>query len=274
MRRSANLSISRSIAVEAMSGRPRKLHKMFDQNHKSVCEKCKDLMSGFLDNELDAAEASLVREHLSVCTECAEICGELIAILRFCGDEPPEEVADAAPPNADAMWKRINNVIEAEIKPLPISAEPKRTWGISFFQVSAALVCVAVVSSLLTVVAIRNYNSEPESVVVSRGAAPPSFVDRVMARLGLVESPSEKLERRLRERQAAIDYWNAKVQARRLQWDRTTREAFDRNLRVIDESVFEYTNILQLDPEDHLSEEMLDSVLNDKMNLLRDFASL
>jgi hypothetical protein len=59
-----------------------------------------------------------------------------------------------------------------------------------------------------------------------------------------------------------------------LQWDRTTREAFDRNLNVIDEAVNDYTTILQRDPEDELSGEMLDSVLTEKMNLLRDFSDL
>lgn len=247
---------------------------MFDETQLNICEKCRDLMSGFLDNELEAAEASLVREHLSACVECADLCSELSAILQFCGEEPSETAADAAPPNADAMWKRINNVLEAEIKPLPSPPETRRTWGLSFFQVSAALACVAVVSSLLTFVAIRSYNAEPDAVMVTRSAQPPGVIDRVLIKFGFSESPAEKLERRLRERQAAIDYWNAKVQVRRMQWDRTTREAFDRNLRAIDESLFEYTNILQSDPEDQLSEEMLDAVLNDKMNLLRDFAAL
>ena len=58
------------------------------------------------------------------------------------------------------------------------------------------------------------------------------------------------------------------------QWDRVTREAFDRNLQVLDESVKDYTTILSQDPEDELSGEMLDAVMNDKMNLLRDFADL
>jgi hypothetical protein len=248
---------------------------MIEEFQSNNCERCRDLMSGFIDNELDTEDAGFVRDHLSVCGECADLCAELTAILHFCGEVPADNIADAVPPNADAMWKRINNVIESEIKPpAPKQPEPRRTWGLSFLQVSAALACVAIVSSLLTFVAIRNYNAEPEPVMLTKTAQPPSFVDRVLVKLGLAESPAEKLDRRIRERQAAIDYWNAKVQARRMQWDRATREAFDRNLRALDEAVFDYTMILQRDPEDHLSEEMLDSVLNDKMNLLRDFASL
>jgi len=64
------------------------------------------------------------------------------------------------------------------------------------------------------------------------------------------------------------------VQVRRNQWDAQTRAAFDRNLREIDDSLNEYHTILQRDPEDDLTVEMMDSVLNEKMDLLRDFSDL
>ena len=64
------------------------------------------------------------------------------------------------------------------------------------------------------------------------------------------------------------------MQTRRVQWDRNMRDAFDRNLHAIDEAVNEYTLILQQDPQDDLSGEMLDSALEEKMKLLRDFADL
>jgi hypothetical protein len=43
---------------------------------------------------------------------------------------------------------------------------------------------------------------------------------------------------------------------------------------MIDESVSEYTIILQENPEDDLTGEMLDTVLTDKMDLLREFSDL
>jgi hypothetical protein len=52
------------------------------------------------------------------------------------------------------------------------------------------------------------------------------------------------------------------------------REAFDKNLNVINESVNDYTLILQQNPEDEITGEMLDSALEDKVELLRDFAEL
>ena len=65
-----------------------------------------------------------------------------------------------------------------------------------------------------------------------------------------------------------------RAQARRVQWDNKMRDAFDRNLNEIDQAVNEYTMILQQDPQDELSGEMLDSALDDKMKLLREFSEL
>jgi hypothetical protein len=168
------------------------------------------------------------------------------------------------------MWCRINNVIESEIKQSP-QPEPKRFWQFSFPQLLAAFACIALVSSVLTIFLVRRYAQPPE--VASR-TSEPTMVQHLLGKIGLVETPQQERERRMQQQKAAIEYWNVRVQARRSQWDSATREAFDRNMQVIDESVNNYTLILQKDPDDELSGEMLDAVLDDKMNLLRDFSDL
>lgn len=227
-----------------------------------------------MDNELDPARAAAVRMHLAVCLECARVCEDFASILDVCITELPSEIV---PPNSQALWCRINNIIENEPKPAtqPAVEHAKgRFWQLSFSQLAAAVVCIAVVSSLLTVVAIRNYMQSAESDFTTRSAETQTTFEKVLSRVGLVDTPQQSRQRRLKEQNAAIEYWNARVQTRRVQWDGMTRDAFDRNLQVIDESVSEYTMLLQHDPEDDLSGEMLDSVLNEKMNLLRDFSDL
>lgn len=235
------------------------------------CQQCKVLISAFLESRLEAAEAADIRMHLALCEDCGQICEETASML----DLVPIEMV---PPNSQALWCRINNIIETEIlpndQPAPPTEVPRgRFWRLSLAQLSAAVLMIAVGSSLITIVALRSY-SEQSSDIVLASSSERSFIDKVLGRIGLTETPQEIRERRMRQQQAAIDYWNARVQSRRLQWDRNTREAFDRNLQVIDQSVSEYSTILQRDPEDELSGEMLDSVLDDKMNLLRDFADL
>lgn len=238
------------------------------------CDECKNLISVFMDNELEETQAVAVRMHLAVCTECAVVCEDLSSIMDVCISESPSEIV---PPNSQALWCRINNIIESEAKaaqPPPVEPQRGRFWRLSFMQLSAAVLCIAVISSLLTFVAIRNYDQPSAVDFTTRSTATQTTFEKVLSKVGLMESPQQARDRRLKEQNAAIEYWNARVQERRTQWNRQTRDAFDRNLQAIEESVNDYTMILERDPDDELSGEMLDAVLNDKMNLLRDFSDL
>lgn len=239
------------------------------------CEECRSTISPFLDNELDPALAGGVREHLAICLECSAVCEDLAAIFDVCRADGEDLLA---PPNSPALWRRISNVIESEVKPPPPQVEPeqpsRRFWRFSLPQLAAGFALIAVVSSLLTIIGIRAY-SRPEAAASSlRSSAEETTMEKVLGKLGLISTPQQAREKHFAEQQKAIDYWNARVAMRRAEWNEKTREAFDRNMRVIDESVAQYTNILKQDPEDDLSAEMLDSVLTDKMNLLRDFSDL
>jgi hypothetical protein len=239
------------------------------------CDECDHLLSGFMDNELSEAQAAAVREHLAFCEKCAKVCEELAAIIDLCKSEAPNA---AISPNSQALWCRINNIIESELKPeqepLPKIEEPRRRfWLFSLPQLAAAVVCIALISSLLTVIAIRNY-TRPADDFTTRSAESQSTVERLMSRVGLVETPQQARARRIAEQKAAIEYWNRHVQQRRAQWDARMRDAFDRNLDVLNQSVNEYTVILQQNPDDEITGEMLDSALDEKMNLLREFAEL
>lgn len=238
------------------------------------CEKCNDLLGPFMDNELEAADAEAVRCHLGVCTGCSEVLEQIAALIDLSRED---DISSELVPNKEHMWLRINNLIEGEraTAPPPQPSEPpRRFWQFSVAQIAVAALCVAIFSSVITVAILRNSRSVPAAEVLSRAATERTTFEKVLARVGLIESPHEARERLLQERQVTIDYWNARVQSRRMTWDKTTREAFDRNLRIIEQSVNEYTHILQNDPDDELSGEMLNSVLNDKVNLLRDFAEL
>lgn len=224
-----------------------------------------------MDDELDEQRAALVSLHIGVCQICARYCEEMAGFVDVRALEAPSETV---PPNSKALWCRINNIIESEQNAEPPVEQPKgRFWRFSFWQVSSAVLLIALVSSVLTVVAIRSYVQPAASDLAIRPAEQ-TFFEKALGKIGLVETPQQARDLRLKEQQSAIAYWNTRVQTRRDQWDRLTRDAFDRNIQVIDESVSEYTMILQQNPEDELSGEMLDSVLNDKMNLLRDFSDL
>ena len=240
------------------------------------CDECQQQISPYLDGELDEIGSANMRTHLTVCAACAKLCEDFSVILDSCRVGEPSEIV---PPNSQAMWRRINNLIESEIKIEPEVEEPRRSWfrrgwNLTLSQAGAGVVAIAVISSLLTIVGIRNYFEPSGEDFTSRSSASQTTFEKLLSKVGLVETPLEARQRRIREQQAAIDYWTSRVQERRGQWDARIRDAFDRNLNVIDESVTEYTIILQENPEDELTGEMLDTVLNDKMDLLREFSDL
>ena len=238
------------------------------------CNECKNLISVFLDCELDDQAANAVRTHLALCSECAGVCEDFASILDVVSDEP----GSLRPPNSHALWCRINNIIESEVKQSPAPSAPDvgtgRFWRFSVGQLAGASLCVAILSSLITIVAVRSYYPPAPSEFSAASVSERTIFDKVLGRLGLAETPQQIRERRIKQHQEAIEYWNARVQERRLKWDDMTRNAFDRNLNVIDQSVSQFSINLQRDPDDELSGEMLDSVLDDKTKLLRDFADL
>ena len=244
------------------------------------CDACQENLSLFLDGELDEIHAINVRTHLSLCPECARVCEDFAAILDNCKlDEFDQEIV---PPNPNALWCRISNTIETEIKP-EIKSEPAqerplgffaRVWNLSFAQAASGVMAIALISSLLTVVGIRNYFQPSGEDFTSRSGESQTTFEKILSKVGLTDTPQSARAKRLKEQQAVIDYWNQRVQARRATWDDNLRRGFDRNLQAIDQAVYEYTTTLEQDPDDELSGEMLDSVMNEKMNLLREFSEL
>jgi len=251
-----------------------------------TCEQCQELISMFLDGELDQMNSTNVQTHLSLCLACAKVCEDFATILNFCA---LDESDVSLPPNSKALWCRINNIIESEVEPevRPIQLAENtgkgfwgktrgNSWRLSFSQVLTSCLGVAVISSLLTIVGFKNYASPDANFAsnASTTAQAPTIFQRALGKVGLIDTPEQARERRVREQQAAIDYWNKRVEVRRANWDNHLRQAFDRNLNEINEAVYEYDRILLENPQDELSGEMLDTALTEKMALLREFSDL
>src|ERR1043166_586392 len=80
------------------------------------CVECKNLISVFMDDELADLRGAPLREHLAACEGCARVCEDFATILDNCTKETP---SDLVPPNSQALWCRINNIIESEKKTDP-----------------------------------------------------------------------------------------------------------------------------------------------------------
>jgi len=81
------------------------------------CEKCQELLSDLLDGSLSRKDELNLNLHLEDCLDCVEVRTDLKAIVEFCREHRGEY---EAPPNAQALWFRIRNLIEAEVSPARI----------------------------------------------------------------------------------------------------------------------------------------------------------
>ncbi len=232
------------------------------------CDKCQDMISDFLDGSLSQEEKKTLSLHLDECLDCADVRNDLQSIVGFCRNQRGQY---SAPPNETALWLRIRNVIEAEgAAAISAGQSPAtrkwtnwigRTWELSFPQLAAAAAAIVLIVSLSTVVGLRRWQS---SGVPTVGGSNDSNMSLA----------AENLRSRISQQQQAINYWNERVEYNKARWSPQMRETFDRNLRVIDDTVNASFDNLSKNPHDEVSEEMLNAALNEKLMLLREFAEL
>jgi hypothetical protein len=237
---------------------------------KMNCEKCQGLLSDYLDGDMVAEDRRLLSAHLEECLPCFSVREDLKLIINFCQDIRGEydEV-----PNAHNMWLRIRNTVETQNSaPKGLGAAAGgglwsrltgASWQLSFPQLAITASAIAIAVSLGTTVGIqklRNAQAADGPVVNTMGngvggAAPASFGGATPGR-----------------QQIAISYWNQRVEQRKTRWSPQVRDAFERNLGIIDQAVNESRQQLIQNPHDEVSEELLNAALNEKMELLKDFS--
>src|SRR6266436_3913384 len=198
------------------------------------CEKCQDLISDLLDGSINHQDRAKLSSHLEECLHCAEVRDDLQSIVGFCRTQRGQY---AAPPNEQALWLRIRNMIEAGASadtPAPaatrsvLSNWTARSWELSFPQLAAMVAAIVLIVSLSTAVGLRRWQSGAVDAKVQSGAQNSLNV-------------------------GAIDV---------------------RNLAVIDQAVNDSFDSLSKNPHDEVSEEMLNTALNEKLSLLKEFAEL
>lgn len=243
------------------------------------CEKCQELISDFLDGALSDDDRKTLDAHLEECLSCYSVREELDSIVTYCRDHRGEY---DAPPNERALWLRIRNTIESQrsgVRALAAASSSgtgqvlnwlsglfSRQWELSFSQMAAAVVAIAIIVSLATVLGMRGFQS-------ARDVAGTSKSDPSKSALATARFPGS-IDERMKPQQEVIDFWNKRIEQRKALWSTQTREAFERNLQVVDQAVVAFRDELQRNPNDQVSAEMLDAAMSDKMDLLSAFAEL
>jgi len=234
------------------------------------CDKCQELISELLDGSLNRQDWLNLNKHLEECLQFAEVRTDLESIVGFCRAHQGEY---APLPNERALWLGICNVIEGERAPALLSAPPvdmqrkslfgnwlNRSWELSLPQLAASVAAIIMVVSLTTIVALRRSES-------GAGASPANVFVPATIEASTTNS-------RMWQQQQAISYWNQRVEVNKMRWSQDMRDTFDRNLKVIDQAVNDSIGELNKNPHDEVSEEMLNTALNEKLTLLKEFADL
>jgi len=226
------------------------------------CETCQELIQDLIDGNISRSDESTLYAHLKQCLDCESVRRDLESIVGFCRTHRGHY---EAPPNEQALWLRIRNVVEVE-RPggVASNSEPRRSllrrfmgrsWELSLSQLAASTVAIVLLVSLVTVVGLRRWGGY--GVITTSAPVETSNVnDRVW------------------QRRQVINYWNERVELNKVRWSAEMRETFDRNMKVIDQTVADSLNELNRNPHDEISEQMLNEALNDKLALLKEFSDL
>jgi hypothetical protein len=246
------------------------------------CEKCQELLSDFLDDALSDADHASFSAHLEECLQCFHAHAELDSIVSFCRETRGQY---DAPPNEPAMWLRIRNTIESQ-QSFALNATAQnstpgtereswlkhafgRSWQLSFAQMVTAVIGIVVFASLATVLSLRGLKSNPSNVadVNYTGSTP-------LALTGERGSESFQPKDKIILQQQEMQYLIQVVDQHKAHWNTQVRQDFERNLTLLDQTVNESLQRLTQHPHDEVTEEMLNSALNDKMQLLKEFSDL
>jgi hypothetical protein len=226
------------------------------------CETCQELIHDLIDGNISRSDESILNTHIKECLDCDSVRQDLASIVGFCRTRRGEY---EAPPNEQALWLRIRNVVEAELgqrtpqserRPSFLSRLMGHSWELSLPQLAAATAAIVLLVSLTTVVGLRRWGTNVPSTEPTVATTASNVNDRIF------------------QRQQVINYWNQRSELNKARWSQDVRDAFDRGLVVVDQQVATSLEELKRNPHDEISEQMLNEAMNEKLELLKAFSDL
>ncbi|HKV35766.1 MAG TPA: zf-HC2 domain-containing protein [Pyrinomonadaceae bacterium] len=225
------------------------------------CEQCQELIHDLVDGSLSQRDEFTLNTHLKDCLDCDSVRQDLTSILSFCQTHRGEY---EAPPNEQALWLRIRNVIEAENghhvvaqtdvrQPSFFGRLLGRSWELSLPQLASLTAAIVLLVSLTTVVGLRRWGTN-ETVLVAPAHS------------------SSDVEERIRQRTQMINYWVQRTEMNRTGWSPEMRAKYDRSLRELDQALANSVNELKKNPHDESSEYIFNEALNEKVAFLKEFS--
>lgn len=252
------------------------------------CDKCHDLLSDLLDNTLTGDDRRLLDAHFEECVTCTGAHADLDRLIALARRERDEY---ATPPDGQSLWLRIREHVEedmewareARFRTASATAQTDTTqggwwsrlwnarWEFSAPQVTGAfatLLGIAVLATALGTSALRDSGAGVPVALPGSVASNQGFGDNTP-----VLATSINYNEYVRRQQSDIKYWQQRVEENKDRLPPRMLESLDRTLVRLDEDVSYSLDELRRNPQDEVSEQMLNRALQDKLEILRELSS-
>ena len=219
------------------------------------CKQCQELLSEYIDGALELGEQVNLERHLSDCEPCRAVRDDLLQIVHFSQQLPMQSPSSP-------LWPRISSGL-AELQPSFWSRSLRwwtslRTLNFNFSipQMIAGAAALAIVVSIGIIVSRRDIG--PLQLANNAASVAPSEARP------LSQADLQQLEKQ-------ISQLSETVEQRKVSWDPELRNAFERNLLYIDQSLVECRHQLNDHPGDDVSQELMLNAYREKVRLLEGF---
>ena len=220
-----------------------------------VCSQCQELLSEYIDGALELGEQVNIERHLSDCEPCRAVRDDLLQIVHFSHQLPVQSPSTS-------LWPRINAGL-AEIQPSFLDRSLRwmrnlRTLNFNFSipQMIATAAAIAIVVSTGIILSRRD-NGTTQLATAGISASPSDANPLSQADLQLLEKQISQL--------------SETVEQRKDSWDPELRNAFERNLLYVNQSLAECRHQLSDHPGDDVSQELMLNAYREKIRLLEGF---
>ncbi len=239
------------------------------------CEELESLLPGYMEGELDAAERRAAERHAAGCARCAALLGDVSSIVSAAGKLPP------LTPSRD-LWPEIEARIQPDVVPLS-AARTRKEAGARYAasrwttaRLAAAAAALVISTAGITYVATTRADAArgtlAANTVLESGSPDSQSTGSSPASSGIARNASALSSEQLYDQEIA--QLQTIVRERRSLLDTATIAVIQRNLAVIDSAIAQSRAALAADPNSRFLNEQLNSVLGQKVELLRTAALL
>ena len=227
-----------------------------------VCEQCQELISDYIDGTLELGEQSKMEHHLADCEDCRAMRDDLLQVVHFSKQLPLHTPSSA-------VWARIETDLEAQ-RPRSSFSRAAAWWArvqnrylrLSIPQLAAASIALAIVVSIGVMFTRQNTAGFTNQFAAAQPDAAP--ITR-----NLLSNPQEA--EAITQMEHRIDQLAHTVEQRKVAWTPELRQAFDRNMIHVDQTLIECRHQLSNYPADKISQDLMLNAYREKVRLLEGF---